>query len=286
MTRRGTAWTVLAALGVFAPGVLTLTPLAARAQVIRGTVIEANRLPIADAEVLLRTPGGEVVARTVSGEAGRFTLEPASGGTMRLEASHLGHAEWSTTEFELSEDAEVEIVIRLNVAPIPLDPVTVETRSRQTTRRLADFERRMEIRAFGGRFLVEEDIARRPASRPSYLPLAAPGMTVRPVPGPFDRWLVYSGDCLANVYIDGVRIDQSVTSVDEYLTLDRIAGVEIYARAMSAPPQYQDARRRDCGTVVYWTKDLEPDRRGGWSTTKIMLGVTGISGLLLLGLVR
>lgn len=265
---------------------LTLAPTTLEAQIIRGWVVRPDRSPIPDAEVLLTAEDGATVARATSDEMGRFELRTSTAGRLRLEASHLGYADWETATFDLERDADLEVLVRLDVAPIPLEEVRVEARSRLTTRRLEGFERRMERQAFGGHFLVEEDIERRPASRPSNLPLAAPGMTVRGGRGPFDLYRIYTGDCLANVYVDGVRIDQAVRSVDEYLTLERIAGVEVYPRSMSAPPQYQDALRRECGTVVYWTKELQPDREGGWSTTKIALGVSVVVGLLAVTLVR
>lgn len=257
------------------------------AQTLRGTVVRPDRTPLPDVALAVRTDAGLVLARATSDSTGRFRLDIDAGeqGSMQLEATLLGYADWETAPFELDADADLELFVAMQVAAIPLDPVTVEARSRRSTRRLADFERRMENPAFGGYFLEEEDIARRPASRPSNLPLAAPGMTVRPVPGPFDRWEVYSGDCPATLFVDGVRINQTVTSVDEYLSLDRIAGVEVYPRSMGAPPQYQDARSRECGVVLYWTKELRPDREGGWSATKIGVGVGLITGLLALGLV-
>ncbi|MDX1646519.1 MAG: carboxypeptidase-like regulatory domain-containing protein [Longimicrobiales bacterium] len=265
--------------------VATILPGGAGGQTIRGTVVEADRHPIPDAVVELRASDGRLLARAVSDTIGRFVLESAGDGPMHLEATHLGYADWETAPFRLEPHADVEILVRLNVAAIPLEAVTVEARSSRSLRRLADFERRRRNPAFGGYFLGEEEIDRRRASRPSNLPLAAPGMTVRPVPGPFDRWWVYSGDCPAQVYVDGVRINQLVTSVDEYLTIDRIAGVEVYPRALSAPPQYQDSRGRECGSVLYWTKELEPDGDGTWSATKIAVGSVLIAGLLGVGLV-
>ena len=277
-----TAWVLVAMLGTVA-----LTPAAGLAQIVRGTVIRADATPLSEVDLVVRLEDGTVVARSTSDAGGRFRLDidAAEMAPMHLEAALLGYAEWETAPFRLEDDADLEILVRMQVAAIPLDPVTVEARSRQSLRLLADFERRMENPAFGGYFITEEEIARRPASRPSNLPLAAPGMTVRPVPGPFDRWEVYSGDCPATLFVDGVRIDQTVTSVDEYLSLDRIGGVEVYPRSMSVPPQYQDARARECGVVLYWTKELEPDREGGWSDTKIALGVSLITGLLALGLI-
>lgn len=261
-------------------------PVRAHGQVIRGWVVRADGTPVPDVAVLLRDVEAGVLARATAGPNGGFELRPGTAGRMRLEATHLGYADWETADFDLSADADLEVLISLRLEPIPLEEVMVEARRRRTTRRLADFERRKEIQAFGGFFLEEDDIARRPASRPSNLVLAAPGMSVRGGRGAFDEYVILTGDCAATVYVDGVRIDQTRVSVDQYLDLERIAGVEIYPRAMSAPPQYQDALRRECGTVVYWTKELEPDAAGGWSTTKVVLAAVSITGLLFLSVVN
>lgn len=256
------------------------------AQTIRGWVLRADRTPIPDASVILRNDDGSVQARTVAGENGRFQLSVPAGELLRLGAEHLGFADWETAPFTLEADAELDVVIQMQLSPIPLEELRVEARRRQTTQRLADFRRRSEIKAFGGYFMVEEDLARRPAARPSYLPLQFPGMTVRPMGGAPDRWMVMSGDCPATVFVDGVRINQGSASVDDYVELGRVAGVEVYPRGQSAPPQYQDAQRRECGTVLYWTKDLEPDDPEGWTTMKIALGAVSFAGLLILGLAR
>ncbi|MBT8489189.1 MAG: carboxypeptidase-like regulatory domain-containing protein [Gemmatimonadetes bacterium] len=263
---------------------LALSTERAAGQTIRGWVLRADRTPIAGAAVLLRVEDGVLLARTTTGDDGRFELDAVAGEGLVLHAEHLGFAAWETAPFDLAADADLDVLIQMQFAPIPLDELRVQARRQQNTRRLADFERRKELRAFGGYFLEEGDIARRAASRPSNLVLEAPGMTVRPVPGPFDRWIVMSGDCPATVYVDGVRINQMNASVDEYLELPRIAGVEVYPRAMSAPPQFMHGPGPECGTVLYWTKDLEPDDSGGWTTTKIVLGSLGFAALIVLGL--
>ena len=266
---------------------LSMSAHAVRAQVIRGWVLRADGRALAESTVRLRGADGEVLVQVFTGADGRFELTaPGGGGRMRLQAVNLGFADWETAPFELDPDADLEVLITLQVEPIPLDEILVEARRARTTRRLADFERRREIQAFGGFFIDEEDIARRPASRPSNLVLAAPGMSVRGGGGAFDFYQILSYDCIANVYVDGVRIDQRGASVDEYLELDRIAGVEVYPRAASAPPQYQDAVRRECGTVLYWTKELEPDGPEGWTWRKIALGAVSFGAVVTLILAR
>ncbi|MEM7415888.1 MAG: carboxypeptidase-like regulatory domain-containing protein [Gemmatimonadota bacterium] len=266
---------------------LALLPLGApfapaHAQVVSGSVVRPNRMPVPGAQVFLRGEDDSVVASAITSAQGRFQFTLASGGRVRLQAASLGYADWETETFDLADDAELEVVITLQFAPIPLEELRVEARRRQNTRLLADFERRREIKAFGGYFMDDEDIALRPASRPSNLPLQFPGMSVTGGVGPFDQYTIMTGDCPATVFVDGRRINQLATSVDEYLELPRIAGVEVYPRSMNAPPQYQDAGLRECGTVLFWTKELEPDDSGGWTTAKIALGLASFSGLLIL----
>jgi len=280
MTRGGKTTTVVAAFGL-ALALILVRGREARAQVIRGLVRTASRLPIPNTDVRLRAQTGDVLSQTVTGPDGRFELRPLSTGTMHLEASHLGYADWTTADFDLTADSDLDVVISLQFAPIPLEGVDVRARRRFSTRKLEGFERRMEDRAFGGYFLTEEDIAHRPLSPPSHLVLQAPGVTVAGGGGPFDHSQIIAGTCLATIYVDGVRIDQQTTSVDEILDVNRIAGVEIYPRGMSAPPQYQDALS-SCGTVVYWTKELEPSRAGHWTTTKILFTWTAAVGMLTL----
>mgnify|MGYP002623307055 CR=1 FL=1 len=283
--RRGTAFAHARPLPAVFALLLTLVPTEpVNAQTIRGWVLRADRTPIVDATVTLRAEDGVVRARTTTGEEGRFTLQATAEERLVLHAEHLGFAPWQTASFDLAADADLDVLIQMQFAPIPLEELRVQARRAQNTRRLADFERRKEVRAFGGYFLDEEDIARRPASRPSNLVLEVPGMGVAPVAGPFDDWVVMTGDCPATVFVDGVRIDQLNTSVDERLDLQRIAGVEVYPRASSAPPQFMNARAPECGSVLYWTKDLEPDDPRGWTTAKIVLGSIGLVGLLTLAL--
>ena len=266
----------LALLSVSAP----LAPV--RAQLLSGSVVRPNRMPVPGAPVFLRAENDSLVASTFTSAQGRFEFRAVPDQPVRLQASSLGYADWETEMFELTDEAELDVVITLQFAPIPLEELRVQARRRQSTRLLADFERRREIQAFGGYFMDDEDIERRPASRPSNLPLQFPGVSVSGGTGPFDQYTIMTGDCPANVYVDGRLINQVVTSVDEYLELPRIAGVEVYPRSMNAPPQYQDAGRRECGTVLFWTKELEPDDPGGWTTAKVTLGLAAFGGLLIL----
>ncbi len=266
---------------------LAVAPRPVEGQVVRGVVLAAGTgEPIADATLLLIDPTGAVVATSESGPRGRFALRPEEGGTVRLEVSHLGYAGWRTADFELAVGAMIDVEVRLGVEAIPLEPITVLARSRMSLGGVADFERRSRDPTIHGYFLDEEAIARRPASTPSKLVLGAPGMSVGVASNAFDRSVILSGGCPAQTYIDGVRVRQGGgASIDDLLTTDRIAGVEIYPRRGGAPAQYAEATGNGCGVVLFWTKPPEPDTGASWGTGRILVGAGLLIGLLTLAVV-
>jgi hypothetical protein len=59
------------------------------------------------------------------------------------------------------------------------------------------------------------------------------------------------------VYVDNIRVQGRLGGrdygVNEVAFPTHVAGMEIYPRAVSAPPQYQ-ASNGTCGIVLIWTK--------------------------------
>jgi len=272
---------------------LVLTgPFAAplQAQVVRGTVIGVgDGRPIAGVSLALRDQDGEVQARSLSSEQGRFELRASRGGMVRLEVSHLGYADWETANFALATDALLEVEVKLGIEAIPLEPITVIARGTMGQSRTAQFEQRMnDPGRVGGYFIPEEEIARRPMATASNLVLAAPGMSVRLASSSvgLDRNVIMAGDCVAQMFVDGVRISQANgVSVDDLLDPTRIAGVEMYPRALGAPVQYLDASNPQCGVVLFWTKEPQPTESGGWSSTRIAVGLGLVFAIITLGFV-
>jgi hypothetical protein len=268
---------------------LVLAPASARGQIVRGMVFAAGTgEPIPGAELVLRDEAGGLVASAVSATDGRFALRPDRGGTVRMEVSHLGYAGWETADFELGDVAIIEVEVRLGVEAIPIEPLTVIARSRMSLGGVAGFEQRARDPSIDGYFLDEEAIARRPMSTPSNLVLQAPGMSVglASSAASFDRGVIMSGGCAAQTYIDGIRVQQgNGASVDDLLTIDRIAGVEIYPRRSGTPIQYSDATGQGCGVVLFWTKPPEANTGLEWGTGRILAGTGLFLGLLTLALV-
>ncbi len=279
MTRLRTA---VALFGVTA--VLVAGAPGADAQIVRGVVVGVgDGEPIADAALVLRFENGGLAATAVSSAAGEFVLEVPRSGTVRLEVSHLGYADWGTAPFELVSGAIMDVEVRLGVEAIPLDPITVVAESRMALGGLAGFQERATNPTIGGYFIHEEEIARRRMAIPSNLVLAAPGMSVGLASSAagFERNVIMAGGCVARTYVDGIRVQQGAgASVDDLLTPDRIAGVEMYPRSVGAPLQYTEPGGRGCGVVLFWTKPADLDDDRGRSRSRILLGVGLLVGIL------
>ena len=258
------------------------------AQVVRGTVSAAGSgEPIGDAQLVLRNGLGVPVATAVSESSGRFVLSLRAPGTVTLEVSHLGYASWETAPFDLGRDQLLEVEVRLGVEAIPLEPITVVAESTMQLGTVAGFRERMSDPTLSGYFLLEDEIERRPMAKPSDLVLGAPGMSIglaNSAAG-LDRGVIMAGGCPARTFIDGMRVQQGAgASVDDLISPDRIAGVEIYPRPAGAPLQYQDPGQR-CGVVLFWTKPAEQDADGGSSRTRILLGIGLLVGILTVGII-
>jgi hypothetical protein len=269
--------------------VLLCTPFQGEAQVVRGIVVGVgDGEPIGDAQLVLRNEAGVTVATAVSAATGRFVLSLRAPGVVSLEVSHIGYANWDTAPFELGADQLIEVEVKLGVEAIPLDPITVVAESQMQLGTLAGFRERMADPSLDGYFILEEDIERRPMAKPSDLILGTPGMTVGLASSAagLDRGVIMAGGCPARTFIDGMRVQQGAgASIDDILTPDRIAGVEVYPRSTGAPLQYQDPGRRGCGVVLFWTKPAEQDADGGASRGRILLGVGLLVGILTLAII-
>jgi carboxypeptidase family protein/TonB-dependent receptor-like protein len=272
-------------------GLLLLAVAPLQAQTVRGTVVSAgDGEPIADVQLVLRGPDGELRAASISSVDGRFELSADEAGMVQLEVSHLGHADWETAAFALPTNEIIEVEVKLGVEAIPLEPITVVARTTMSQSRTAQFRARMDDPArVGGYFIPEEEIERRPMATVSNLVLAAPGMSVALASGAggLDRNVIMAGSCVAQMFVDGIRVSQTNgASIDDLLDPTRVAGVEMYPRALGAPAQYLDGSNPRCGVVLFWTKEPERNAARGASTRRIVIGLSLVVGILTLGLAR
>lgn len=270
-----------ASLLLFA-GVLLALARPVRAQRLVGYVLEeGTEQPVVAAEIVIIDPSGAARSTAVTDSAGWFQLAMTEGGTYRVRVSHIAYTPFGSEPLELGRGETVEIQIRLGRTVIPLEPLIVTARSRESGR-LAEFRERVQRNAFG-RFLEREDIENRAAFRVTDLLRMMSGVRIVPVRrGPSTANVITmrggaAGNCSPNVYIDGVRVTQSQDfPIDDLLLPEMLEGVEIYSTTAGAPVQYQQDPR--CGVVLFWTRQGEDGRPFSWK--RLLLGA-GIAAVLI-----
>lgn len=245
--------------------VLTAEVAPSSAQLFQGQITEAESTArLAAADVSLLNQAGDPLSRTLSDHEGFFHLRAPRAGSYRLRVSLIGYLPF-TSELITAENREVmHISIRLSARALPLNALVVTTR-RQIQSGLEDFERR-QLKQGSGVYLSGAELRRRIAINATSALVGVPGVTLlEDRSGRRSITLLREtgvGRCAANVYIDGVLITSS--HVDDVLTPDRVAAVEIYSRRTSVPVEFMKVNN-GCGVVAFWTRELDRATVGfGW----------------------
>jgi hypothetical protein len=245
-------------------------------RIIDGTTVDTRDRPIPF--VNLAVVGGPAV---VSDDSGHFRLVVAHKDRIVFDVKRIGYM---PTRMALVDGSDTTLSVLLLPATRELPGVEV-TDARLRPPGLAGFERRMIERQRGagtGHFFTAKDIEAMQTTRPTQIVENTPSMVVRRTSG--DRFAIYGklangGECAATVYLDGIRIggagdvltgkdrrgrpiiirgsDSEVgAQIDQYVTPAELAGVEVYARGLFAPMQFQpnDPNAMKCAVVMYWTK--------------------------------
>jgi hypothetical protein len=143
-------------------------------------------------------------------------------------------------------------------------------RAREQVRNLAvrGFYQRMADTERGGlnaEFVTPEEVEMRNPMRTSQLLDQKRGIRVRRVGNCYVVSTCYrifgSSGCSATVYLDGRRLNnlaqaasgQAAVEIDDLVPVTGVSGIEIYARASQAPPQFQ-SMAGTCPIVLIWTK--------------------------------
>lgn len=256
----------VAALGSFVPA----SAVAAQSgRVVRGTVTDGSAQFIPAVSVMV----GNRSATT--DDSGRFRLELPHRDKIVLDFRRVG---FLPTRYALDAGGDTSLTVLLLPTVNRLEGVDV-TAKRDPAITLQGFEQRMRERQRGagaGHFITAAEIEASIPSRTTQVVANLPSIVVRRMSddhfGIFGK--VGSVECPAIVYLDGVRLGaltetktdrrgrvvvqrDAAVPIDQYVTPGEIAGVEVYARGMFAPPQFQppgDPTAAKCAIVVFWTK--------------------------------
>jgi len=240
-------------------------------RVVRGVVLDSRDQPVGAATISLTN--GVTVA---SDDSGKFQLNIPKRDRVVFEVRRLGYM---PSRFDLAAGGDTTVSVLLLPVAQQLSGVDVNAPAPKPAG-LAGFEERMRARqraAGTGHFLTAQDIEAKSPTRATQVVETVPSISVHRVSG--DKYAIYGrsvsgGECLATVWVDGVRLagaaepaadrrsrrvvmGPELPEVDLYVVPSELAGVEIYARGILAPPQFvpaSDPNATRCAIVVFWTK--------------------------------
>ena len=247
--------------------VLVCASASAGQVIVQGTVVTPDSAKLRGAQVQVADSSGRISHRAVTDSAGRFAIRlaaPLQSNHYTVRAQLLGYQ--STSARLTVEDRQViDVVLTMDIAAIPLEPLRVTTRRRYTrTSRDEYYDRLDRVRRIGGGVILEyEQLQRRIGASITQL-------VAEQYPG--------TRSCPPSYFIDGMR-----ATPDDVRTLSVIMleGIEIYRSSVGVPVQYQN--RANCGAVLIWTQ--VGDRGEGspltWRRVAIALGLIGIGFLIL-----
>jgi hypothetical protein len=240
----------------------------AQGRVIHGIVVDSAGSPVAYANIIATGSG----RRTTADSEGIFRLPMDSSAKRAIDVRRIGYQP-VTVRFEEWPDSAIQVV--LAPATRTLSTITIAVERSQALAIHGFYERMNDVeRGINhGYFITPEDIEQRKGSRATDLMSGIPSVRVRMVKTgdprfhrPQDRkgWEVQGqGSCRMEIYLDGTRLvntvytkknlDDSHMFLDEIVSLNSVAGIEVYPRSVTAPPKYQSLNGT-CGVILIWTK--------------------------------
>ena len=106
--------------------VASLVPAIARAQLIRGQVLESgSRQPLYGSIIVLLDSSGAQVAGAITDEHGRFTLPAPAPGRYSLRANRIGFRSTGSASFTLAAGQTLEQTLVSSAIPIQLAAIHV-----------------------------------------------------------------------------------------------------------------------------------------------------------------
>jgi hypothetical protein len=250
-------------LGSFASATLILgllfSPNPAKSQQVQGLVFDKETGErVVGASVMLLDTTFTAVVGTSTNETGAFQVISPRPGSFFVLTESLGYEPTMDGILDLDEGGSVTVEIYLEPKPIQLDSikVAVERAEIYSIMETAGFNERQ--RTGFGHFITPEEIRRR---NPRYffdLFRSTPGVRVtgssmNGTTIEFTIGSIRGPSCSPSIYVDGIQVNLDFGGLESVVSIDQIAGVEIYTRASSVPLQW-GGTNAGCGVLLIWTR--------------------------------
>jgi hypothetical protein len=223
-------------------------------RVLRGRVTDLDGGPLSFANIQVN--GGR---RVLADDSGRFVLPNSTSGRFWLIVRRIG---FEPEEMRLAAMPDTAIRIRMKPVAVSLPEQRIEGKAAFVSLDLGGFYRRMKDAERGinhGYFLTPEDFEIRKPTLITNMAEGVPATKVYHNPGNARKNIIQGlNGCQMTVYLDRIRVVGKLPGrvddfVNELIEASTVAAMEIYPRAVGAPPEYQ-ALNGTCGVVLLWTK--------------------------------
>jgi hypothetical protein len=264
---------------ILIPCILLFLPSITIGQLVRGRVVDvASGQPLKVAQLELLDDRDRVQLRAVSDSLGTFRLRGWTAGKYRLRTISIGYRTVTSDLLELMTGEEFELTVRMAVDAVPVEPITIVSRSRNSLTEIAlrgYYDRRDMGRRIGiGRYLDRAEIEQKGKKLTDVLQ-RVPGLrivrsntctyvvtTSNPggtnsltrVPSRTQSTSCDSAGgavCPVNVYLDGMLM-KIEKSIDDMIPLEWVEAIEVYRRASEMPAEFLGSGA--CGVVGIWTR--------------------------------
>ena len=265
---------------ILIPSILLFLPSITFGQLVRGRVIDAaSGQPVQAAQLELMDDRDRVQVRAIADSAGAFRMRGWIAGKYRLRTTSIGYQAVTSDLLELMTGEDFELTVRLAVDAVPVEPITIVSRSRNSLTEIAlrgYYDRRDMGRRIGiGRYLDRVEIEQKGKKLTDVLQ-RVPGLRI--VRSNSCTYIVTTSNpggttslsrpptrttrgcenppptlCPVNVYLDGMlmKMDQSVP-FDQMIPLEWIEAIEVYRRPSEMPAEFLGSGA--CGVVGVWTR--------------------------------
>jgi hypothetical protein len=210
---------------------------------LRGVVQGPGGAPLSQPQIVI-----EAVRTDFARGDGRFLLTGLPAGTQWVRALAVGY-EPAGEAVDLRDGDTVDVILRLQAAPVTLD--TVRVQATRASQQLLEFEERRKIG--WGHTLTEAELQQRVTMRSVFVGIPnvftggrSPSQFTLQMPRPD------GSRCVPLVFIDGRTA--SVAELYAYQPGD-LAGVEVYVRSSTTPGVFQRPGN-NCGVVAVWIKPI------------------------------
>jgi hypothetical protein len=215
-------------------------------QTLVGVVTDTTRQPIPSAEVALLVD--REITRIVRTDAdGRFALTDLPGGKTSFLVRRLGYQPRVYTVRIRDGVSRGAVHVVLERMPAELEKVIVLARVAASNGRLKEFYERKASVGGWGTFIDRDEIERKNPIWTSELLRMTPGVRIIPT---HTGNVVRLRGCAPTVWMDGMPLRG--TELDQVVSPNEIAGIEVYNSSAGMPVQFTDAS--GCGAIVVWTR--------------------------------